>query len=102
MSSSNQNYSMNMSQTSATGIYTQTSPHVAPITVADLGKFTLGGGTKLPHKKVSLTVHEAHGGYVVTLDRGQYGEESDLYVIDSDKDLGSELGKIITHHTLSK
>ena len=87
--------------TQTSGTYTMPS-HVGPLTVTDLGKYTFGGGVKLPNKKISLTIHEANGGYVVTIDKGQYGEESDLYVIDSDKDLGSEIGKIITHSTLSK
>jgi hypothetical protein len=83
----------------------QSMPHVTPIqplTVSDIGKFTIGGGIRLPNKKISLTIHEATGGYVVTIDKGQYGEEPDMYVIDADKDIGSEIGKIITHHTLSK
>ena len=86
------------------GGYTQTTPHVAPLqplTVGDIGMFKMGG-LKLPNKKISLTIHEANGGYVVTIDKGQYGEESDMYVIDVDKDLGEEIGKIITHSTLSK
>jgi hypothetical protein len=83
----------------------QHMPHVSPVqplTVADIGQFTLGGSTKLPNKKITLSIHEANGGYVVTIDKNQYGEESELYVIDLDKDLGTEIGKIITHHKLSK
>jgi len=96
-----------MSQ-SAQGLNAATSynmPHITPIqplSVADIGQFTIGGSTKLPNKKLTLSIHEATGGYVVTIDKGQYGEEPDMYVIDSDKDIGTEIGKIITHHKLSK
>jgi|688.fasta_scaffold989281_1 hypothetical protein len=75
---------------------------IQPLSVADIGHFTLGGSNKLPNKKLTLSIHQATGGYVVTIDKGQYGEEPDMYVIDSDKDIGTEIGKIITHHTLSK
>jgi hypothetical protein len=55
----------------------------------------------LPNKKISFDVHTAHGGYVVKVSTG-YGNEGDMYVIDDSKDLGQELGKIVTHHTLAK
>jgi hypothetical protein len=76
-----------------------------PLTVSDLTQINLGsswgGENKLPNKKISFDVHTAHGGYVVRVSAG-YGNEGDMYVIDDSKDLGHELGKIVTHHTLSK
>ncbi|CAB4133658.1 hypothetical protein UFOVP257_380 [uncultured Caudovirales phage] len=92
------------SMSTGTG-YSVSMPQVAPIqplTVADIGQFKIGGNNNLPNKKITLSIHEANGGYVVTIDKNQYGEESELYVIDLDKDLGTEIGKIITHHKLSK
>jgi hypothetical protein len=78
---------------------------LSPITAAqisqiDLGAYTFGGNDKkLPNKKVSIDVHTAHGGYVIKVSNGQ-GVEDDMYVIGDGQDLGTELGKIITHHTL--
>jgi hypothetical protein len=77
---------------------------IAPLTVSDLTQINLGGWNsenKLPNKKISFDVHTAHGGYVVKVSTG-YGNEGDMYVIDDSKDLGQELGKIVTHHTLAK
>jgi len=76
---------------------------VGPITVNDISQIDLGFGSdkKLPNKKISFDVHTAHGGYVIRVSKG-YGNEDSMYVISDDKDLGQELGKIVTHHTLSK
>jgi hypothetical protein len=77
---------------------------VGPITVSDLSQIDLGswtGENRLPNKKISFDVHTAHGGYVIRVHNG-YTTDGDLYVIDHDKDLGQELGKIVTHHTLVK
>lgn len=77
---------------------------VGPITVSDISQIDLGFGSsekKLPNKKISFDIHTAHGGYVVRVSKGYSGED-DLYVIGDSQDLGQELGKIVTHHTLSK
>jgi hypothetical protein len=76
---------------------------IGPLTASDLTQINLGswGSEKLPNKKISFDVHTAHGGYVVRVSNG-YGNEGDMYVIDDTKDLGQELGKIVTHHTLIK
>jgi len=77
---------------------------IQPITAAQISQIDIGGYTdrpKLPNKKITMDVHTAHGGYVVRISKG-YGVEDDMYVIGLDQDLGQELGKIITHHTLAK
>jgi hypothetical protein len=78
---------------------------VAPITAAQISQIDLGGYSvgekKLPNKKISFDVHTAHGGYVIRISQG-YGTEDEMYVISDDQDLGQELGKIVTHHTLTK
>lgn len=77
---------------------------VGPITVSDISHIDLGFGSsdkKLPNKKISFDIHTAHGGYVVRVSKG-YGGEDDMYVISDNHDLGQELGKIVTHHTLAK
>jgi hypothetical protein len=87
--------------------YSMNAASVAPITAItagqisqiDLGAYTFGNDKKLPNKKVSIDVHTAHGGYVVKVTNG-HGVEDDMYVISDGQDLGAELGKIITHHTL--
>jgi len=73
----------------------------SPITVTDLSGIDLsfGGETKLPNKKISFDIHTANGGYVVKVSQGSF-KEDEMYVISDDKDLGQELGKIVTHHTL--
>jgi len=76
---------------------------IGPITVTDMAGLDLSfdGETKLPNKKISFDIHTAHGGYVVKVSRGSF-KDDEMYVISDDKDLGQELGKIITHHTLAK
>lgn len=78
-------------------------PSIAPITASqismDLGSYNFGENKSLPNKKVSIDVHTAHGGYVIKVGNGRGGDD-DMYVIGEGQDLGTELGKIITHHTL--
>jgi hypothetical protein len=78
---------------------------MAPITAAQISQIDLSGfaidAKKLPNKKISFDVHTANGGYVIKVARG-YGDDSDLYVVGDDQDLGQELGKIVTHYTLAK
>ena len=80
-------------------------PSMSPITAAQISQIDLTGygvdNKKLPNKKISFDVHTAHGGYVVRVSQG-YGVEDDMYVIGDSQDLGQELGKIVTHHTLAK
>lgn len=85
--------------------YSMNAQGIAPITAAQISQIDLGGYSfgdkKLPNKKISFDVHTAHGGYVVKVSKG-HGVEDDMYVIGDDQDLGQELGKIVTHHTLAK
>lgn len=80
-------------------------PSVAPLTASQITQIDLGAysmdNKKLPNKKISFDVHTAHGGYVIRVSQS-YGVEDDMYVISDEQDLGNELGKIVTHHTLSK
>ena len=85
--------------------YNMSASGVGPLTVGQISQIDLSGygidNKKLPNKKISFDVHTAHGGYVVRVSQG-YGNEDDMYVIGDNQDLGQELGKIVTHHTLSK
>jgi len=79
---------------------------VAPITAAQISQIDLSGTygmgeKKLPNKKITFDVHTAHGGYVIRVSQG-FGSEDEMYVVGDTQDIGQELGKIITHHTLAK
>jgi len=66
------------------------------------GAYTVAGEypkSARPANKVSLTVFDAVGGYIVEIDNG-YNNEGELYIIGEDQDLGQEIGKIITHKKL--
>ena len=85
--------------------YTMAGPAMAPITAAQISQIDLSGyasdNKKLPNKKISFDVHTAHGGYVIRVSQG-FGSEDEMYVVGDTQDIGQELGKIITHHTLAK
>jgi len=55
-------------------------------------------GKTLPHAKLQFSVYQAHGGHIIEMGTGA---ESQLYIIGDDKDIGQEIGKIITHNTLT-
>ena len=73
-----------------------------------LGDINLTGGysyqttipRELPNKKVTIHVHQATGGYIVEVANKDYSREGALYIVSEDKDLGEEIGKIITHAML--
>lgn len=82
--------------------YSISAASVGPLSVSDITQIDLGyGEKKLPNKKISIDVHTAHGGYVVRVSKG-YSSDDDMYVISDNQDLGQELGKIVTHHTLTR
>lgn len=80
----------------------------SPIAAAQISQIDISGtynidnnNKKLPNKKITFDVHTAFNGYVVRVSHG-FGIEDDMYVISDKQDLGQELGKIVTHHTLAK
>jgi hypothetical protein len=73
----------------------------------DIGDIVLDGSgwlnlgePELPNKKFKINVHQAHGGYIVEIstDLNSTGE---LYIVSEEKDLGQEIGNIITHKILN-
>jgi hypothetical protein len=87
---------------------TPSTPHLSlgsmPIAMAGQ-TYTVAGEkqtTARSTKKLSLTVFEAVGGYIVEIDNSHdnYTNLGELYIIGEDKDLGQEIGKIITHNKL--
>lgn len=65
----------------------------------DLSTIDIGTYKKFGNRKLSINVHEAHGGYIAEISTSSTAN-GDLYIIPDDKDLGAELGKIITHRML--
>lgn len=75
----------------------------SPIGAFDISTVELGGtyNKKFPNKKISMSIHEAHGGYIVEIDN-LFGKDNDLYIVAEGQDLGVEISKIITHNILKK
>lgn len=65
----------------------------------DLSTITIGEYKKFANKKLSINLHEAHGGYIVEIATSSH-MQGDLYIIPDDKEIGQEIGKIITHKIL--
>ena len=85
--------------------YSMSGPHTISIGDLNLNDINLDdwitlGGNELPNKKFTLNVHEAHGGHIVEVSTNA-NSLGDLYIISEDKDLGQEIGKIITHNILN-
>lgn len=82
------------------------TPHLSvanmPLGAVPAGTYTVAGEypkISKPANKVSLTVFDAVGGYIVEIDNG-YNTEGELYIVGEEQDLGQEIGKIITHKKL--
>lgn len=71
------------------------------IPTIDIGQLSGYGEKRLPNKKVAISVHEAHGGYIIEINTNP-NTIGELYIVGEDKDLGVEIGKIITHAVLKK
>lgn len=65
----------------------------------DISTIDIGGYKKFGNRKLSINVHEAHGGYIAEVSTSST-LQGDLYIIPDGKDVGTELGKIITHRML--
>lgn len=75
--------------------------------------YTLGGGTptidigpymydkKFPNQKIAINIYSANGGYIMEVSTYP-GQVNDLYVVPEDRDLGQEIGKIITMKVLKE
>lgn len=81
-------------------------PGIAPAgfsaATIDIGAYSGNNAEeKLPNKKITINIHEAHGGYIVEMQTNpnQVGE---LYIVSEERDIGQEIGKIITHKTLKE
>lgn len=58
------------------------------------------GEPKLPNRKFRINIHQAHGGYIVEITKESHSE-GELYIVGEGKDLGQEIGNIITHSILN-
>ena len=68
---------------------------------------TLGGtysvGTQHEFDEgIDIRITPAAGGFIVSVSQRNYGVRPDLHIVTEDKDLGSEIGKIITMTCLKK
>jgi len=52
-----------------------------------------------PRKKISFDVHDANGGYIIEVN-GDHHSSGELYIVGQEKNIGEEIGKIITHYKL--
>ena len=52
-----------------------------------------------PRKKISFDVHDANGGYIIEVN-GDHHSAGELYIVGEEKNIGEEIGKIITHYKL--
>ena len=71
-----------------------------PVTKAGLVR---GGGQSIDSHGMNFTVYRASGGHVIetrTYDKHRDRSNHGLHIITDDKDLGDEIGKIITFESL--
>lgn len=64
---------------------------------------TISGGRSIDSNGMNFTVYRASGGHVIETrkyDRKRDTNDHNLHIITDDKDLGEELGKIITFENL--
>ena len=51
---------------------------------------------------VDIRITPASGGFIISVNHRDYGVKPDLHIVTEDKDLGTEIGKIITMSYLKK
>lgn len=68
-----------------------------------LDSISIGDHNRHPFPGLDLRVTPANGGYVVSVNlKNNFSSEPELYIISEEKDLGAEIGKIITMSCLKK
>jgi hypothetical protein len=60
------------------------------------------GRTVHEFQGLDLRITVANGGYIISIAKNNYGQSPDLYIVNEDQDLGTEIGKIITMVYLKK
>jgi hypothetical protein len=64
---------------------------------------TISGGRSIDSHGMNFTVYRANGGHIIETrkyDRKRDNNDHSLHIITDDKDLGEEIGKIITYENL--
>jgi hypothetical protein len=64
---------------------------------------TISGGRSIDSNGMNFTVYRANGGHIIETrkyDRKRDSNDNSLHIITDDKDLGEEIGKIITYENL--
>jgi hypothetical protein len=64
----------------------------------DINEYDIGENVST----VTIKITPANGGTIINVDPADRGGHGDLYVVDSAKDLGVEIGQILTMHYLKK
>lgn len=72
---------------------------IPSISISDIS-LTESGRKKFGKHKLTISIHEAIGGYIIEISQPVYGKEPELYIIADDAKFESEIGKIITHFQL--
>lgn len=85
-----------MSKMSANGLNTMPG-----ISIAGAGHLLSEDITHQSNAGLNIRIVPASGGSIISIRKDNtYSSHNDLYIINEDKDLGAELGKIITLHYL--
>ena len=85
---------------------TQNAVYTGPIPSGMTGA-VLGGGYTIGVQHefdagIDLRITPAHGGFIISLSHRNTGTIPELHIVTEDKDLGAEIGKIITMSCLKK
>lgn len=89
-----------MSIATQNAVYTGPIPSGMPGTLLG-GTYSIGTQHEF-ETGMDLRITPAHGGYIISLSHRNSGNVPELHIITEDKDLGTEIGKIITMSYLKK
>lgn len=79
--------------------YTMNAATVGQMPTIDIGHYMYD--KKFPNQKINISIHGANGGYIMEI-ATHPGQVAELYIIPDEKDLGNEIGKIITMKVLKE
>lgn len=65
------------------------------------GPYTVGPQHEFD-EGIDIRITPASGGFIVSVNHRNFGTRPDLHIVTEDKDLGAEIGKIITMSCLKK
>lgn len=77
--------------------YTMNASALSHMPAVDIGTYMYD--KKFPNQKIAISIYSANGGYIMEIST-QPGQVAELYIIPEDRDLGQEIGKVITMKVL--